>query len=123
VRITATPVVGPGVDWDDPAWPYAHEYRLVNALTRTPVRHETRVRVLSSPDALWLRYECDADRIAATMTRYKDKVWTEGAVEAYLMPLGADYLYEFQVSPLGTRRDLRVDAPGRERQAYVDDWT
>jgi hypothetical protein len=71
---------------------------------------------------LWVRFTCEATDIRATMGRYNDKVWTEGAVEVFLRPPSAHHLFEFQLSPIGTWRDLRVDDPGGAEQFYDDTW-
>lgn len=81
------------------------------------------MRLAEAGGVLWARFECEATAIRATMTRYKDKVWTEGAVEIYLRPDPGGPLFEFQVSPLGTCRDLRVADPGGPEQVFDDSWS
>ena len=108
---------------DDPSWADASVTRLVNARTGTIPVHSTDVRVIDSGSDLWVRFDCAATDIVATMSRYKDRVWTEGAVEVFLRPPGAAFLYEFQLSPIGTRRDLRVDDPGGPAQYCDDSWS
>jgi hypothetical protein len=83
----------------------------------------TRVQTAATPEHLWVRFAAEATDIRATMSRYKDKVWQEGAVEVYLQPPGDPCLYEFQVSPIGTVRDLRVHDPGGPAQVYDDSWS
>ncbi|MEU8825378.1 hypothetical protein [Streptomyces sp. NPDC048636] len=97
--------------------------QLLNA--RTPIHpvHATSVRFADDGAALWAFFDCAATDLRATMTRYKDKVWTEGAVEIFLRPSDATWLAEFQLSPIGTRRDLRVEDPGGGAQTYDDTWS
>jgi hypothetical protein len=57
------------------------------------------------------------------MTRYKDRVWLEDAVEAYVAAPADPHLYEFQVNPIGTARDLRVVEPGSAGQRFDDSWS
>ncbi len=83
----------------------------------------TLVQAASTDGFLWVRFTAEAAEIRVTMTRYKDKVWQEGAVEVYLRPPGDPCLYEFQVSPIGTVRDLRVHDPGGPVQVFDDSWS
>jgi hypothetical protein len=120
--VSAAPASSARIEADDPAWSCAPPVALVKAHEHGDPRHPTTVRLLHSDDMLAIRYVCEADEIIARMTAYKDKVWTEGAVEAYVRPPGSASLYEIQVSPLGTMRDLRVEEPGTEDQVFDDSW-
>ncbi len=101
--ITPIPLCAVGTG-DTPVWP-------------------TEVRVGHTDDALWLHYTCSARTVRATMTRYKERVWLEDAVEAYVAAPGDPNLYEFQVNPIGTARDLRVVDPGARGQRFDDGWS
>jgi hypothetical protein len=83
----------------------------------------TDVRVGHTEDALWLHYTCAAGTVRATMTHYKERVWLEDAVEAYVVAPDDPHLYEFQVNPIGTARDLRVVDPGTPGQHFDDGWS
>jgi hypothetical protein len=83
----------------------------------------TEVRVGHTETALWLHYTCAAWTVRATMTRYKERVWLEDAVEAYVVAPADPHLYEFQLNPIGTGRDLRVTDPGVSQQRFDDGWS
>lgn len=107
----------------DAAWTGITRTTLRDARSGSAPVHKTVVQFAELHDVLWVRFECEATSIRATMTRYKDKVWTEGAVEVYLRPTRDGPLYEFQLSPIGTCRDLRVHDPGGPQQSYDDSWS
>ncbi|MFS0911209.1 carbohydrate-binding family 9-like protein [Microbacterium sp. 179-I 3D2 NHS] len=109
--------------WDDPRWADHPGRSLVDARSGAAPRMPTLVQVAVTPEHLWARFTADAVDIRATLSRYKDKVWQEQAVEIYLRPPGDACLYEFQVSPIGTVRDLRVHDPGGAAQRYDDSWS
>ncbi|MGB3376182.1 MAG: carbohydrate-binding family 9-like protein [Microbacterium sp.] len=118
------------LDGLDPSWRTADgsctgitPILLCDARTGSSPLQSTVVQFFEADGMLWARFECEATTIRATMRRYKDKVWTEGAVEVYLQPAPDGPLYEFQLSPIGTCRDLRVHDPGGSAQAYDDSWS
>jgi hypothetical protein len=107
----------------DQAWVSCPARELVNARSENEaLRFATQVQFATGGGAIWARFRCVAHDISTTMSRYKDKVWTEGAVEVFLRPPNCSDLYEFQLSPIGTKRDLRVVNPGGADQFYDDTW-
>jgi hypothetical protein len=108
---------------DDDLWKGAPEIALRNARTGGALRMPTTAQVVVSQGAVAARFRCAARSVRVTMSRYKDKVWQEGAVEVYLRPPGDPRLYEFQVNPIGTTRDLVVHNPGTAAQAFDDSWS
>jgi hypothetical protein len=108
--------------WMDERWSRIQPTQLVNARDIEAPALATGVRVVCTTGALWAQFVCEATDVRATMSRYNDKVWTEGAVEVFLKPPSAHHLFEFQLSPIGTWRDLRVDDPGGPNQSYDDSW-
>ncbi len=97
--------------------------QLINARSGSALWMSTAVQLVRADDRLVARFVCAARSIRATMTHYKDKVWQEGAVQVYLRPPGDPRLYEFQLSPLGTTRDLLVHDPGTPAQVFDDSWS
>jgi len=113
---------GDGVGLDDHMWQDIDGLDLVLVHDGAPPAFPTRVRLLCTGEHLWVRFDCAADAVTATMTRYNDKVWQEDAAEVFIWPPGDEYLYEFQLSPRGIHRDLRVAAHGSGEQTFDDSW-
>lgn len=107
----------------DELWGGTGPIRLIDARSGLEPVLATEVRLVEATGVLWGRFTCEATDIRATMSRYKDKVWTEGAVEIYLRRGDRGPLFEFQVSPIGTCRDLRVLDPGQANQVFDDSWS
>lgn len=112
----------PPVGIGDPRWNNCRTIELKHARAEEQPVRATFVQFVETSDLLWARFHCIATDIQATMSRYKDKVWQEGAVEIYLQPPSDPALYEFQLSPIGTFRDLRVVDPGSSKQSFDDTW-
>jgi len=108
---------------DDDLWAGARAIPLRNARTGLALRMPTTAQVVVAQGVVAVRFRCAARSVRVTMSRYKDKVWQEGAVEVYLRPPGDSRLYEFQVNPIGTTRDLVVHDPGTAAQAFDDSWS
>ena len=107
----------------DPAWKRNPGRPLVDVRTGAAPGWQTDARLVYTDSALYVRFACCASTVRASMTRYKDKVWQEDAVEVYVRPPGDEYLYEFQVNPIGTTRDLRIlQAGDPDRRAIDDQW-
>lgn len=106
----------------DPLWAGIPGIELVDVASGRRPRWATTLQVAATPDFLWVRYRCRAAEVLATLTRPKDKVWTEDAVELFLWPDGADSLVELQISPRGVVRDLLVHRPFTEQPTFDDSW-
>ncbi len=104
-------------------WEGIASQRLVDVRTGDVPRWPTTVKLVGTSHGLWIRFACAAGTIRATLTQYKDKVWQEDAVEVYLQPPGALPMYEFQLSPIGTYRDLRVVRPSSAGRSFDDTWS
>lgn len=100
----------------------ACERALVLAGSGLPPVWPTTARLTTTEEHVHARFDCRANAVVATMTSYKDKVWMEDAVEMFVWPDGDPYLYEFQLSPAGVCRDLRVADHGGAGQAFDGDW-
>lgn len=108
---------------DAAVWSAVPAIPLVDARSGARPALATAVRFVVGDGFLAARFDCEATDVVVSMSRYKDKVWQEGAVEVYLQPASGAPLYEFQVSPIGTARDLRVLQPGEEAQSFDDAWS
>jgi len=99
-----------------PAIPFDHDWQGNNA---DPQR-ETRVRLLWSPDALYLnflaRYRSITVFADAGPNGRRDQLWDRDVAEVFLQPAGSDprHYKEFEVSPNGFWIDLDI-APGEKR--------
>jgi hypothetical protein len=80
-------------------------------------RLRTAVRVGVRDDALLVRFDGRDDGTVATLTRRDDPLWTEDVYEVFLTPVDPPTLYfEFEVNPLGTLFDARVESPDLVRR-------
>jgi hypothetical protein len=120
VRVTAARWSSPGQGIDDPRWSDVPSGRLVD-LSGGQLVWPTEFRLAWEAERLWVAFACSARSVRATMTRYKDKVWQEDAVEVYVQPPDG-LLCEFQLSPRGVFRDLVVRRPGEPDQEFDDSW-
>jgi alpha-galactosidase len=83
-------------------------------------QRETRVRLLWSPDALYLRFTARYRSITAFSDAEpngrRDQLWDRDVAEVFLQPAGSDprRYKEFEVSPNGFWIDLDI-APGEKR--------
>lgn len=82
-------------------------------------QRETRVKVLWSPQTLYLRFECRYREIFvfpdSEPNGRRDHLWDRDVAEAFLQPAGSrpDAYKEFEVSPNGMWIDLDI-APGQK---------
>src|SRR6185295_2200128 len=82
-----------------------------------PARMQTAVRVCGDEFGLAVRFDCADLSAWGTLTERDDPLWQEEAVEVFLAA-GADdpkRYFEFEVSPLGTLFDARIDNPTSRR--------
>src|SRR5262249_57791480 len=86
---------------------------LLDARTGAPPRLRTALRVGLRGGALCVRYDGRDEGIVATHVRRDAPLWEEDVFEVFLSPgEGAGPLYfEFEVNPLGTLFDARVESP------------
>ena len=106
--------VRPTADFDPAdaaAWTVA-EWVDVPAVDGLP-GHATRAAALYSAAHLYVRFDCDDDRLACSGTLADgDDLWTEDVVELFLWPDERQRLYfEYELSPLG--RELALLVPNR----------
>lgn len=88
------------------------------------VRQTTLARACDDGTALWVRFDCEDDRIVSPHMRRDDPLHEAEVVEVFLSA-GADEpvrYVEFEVSPGGVLFDARIDNPdGRRDTLVVDD--
>jgi alpha-galactosidase len=103
-------------NWENASWiPFDHDWQGKNA---DPQR-ETRVRLLWSPDALYVcflaRYRTITVFDDSEPNGRRDHLWDRDVAEVFLQPAGSDQRHykEFEVSPNGLWIDLEI-APGEK---------
>jgi cellulose/xylan binding protein with CBM9 domain len=71
---------------------------------------------------LLVRFDGRDDRTVATLTKRDDPLWKEDVYEVFLSPLDPPRVYfEFEVNPLGTLFDARVESPDLVRATMCAD--
>ena len=90
---------------------------LRDAVTGRKPRLRTAVRVAFRDGSLVVRFDGRDDGTVATLTRRDEPLWTEDVFEVFLTPADPPALYfEFEVNPLGTVFDARVESPDLVRK-------
>ena len=90
--------------------------RLVDAASGQPPRLATSLRVALRGDALCVRFDGRDEGVVATFRNRDENLWEEDVFEVFLAPVDPPHLYfEFEVNPLGTLFDARVDSPNLVR--------
>jgi hypothetical protein len=97
---------------------------LSDAVTGGAPRLGTAVRVAFRDGALLVRFDGRDDGTVATLIRRDDPLWTEDVYEVFLSSADPPALYfEFEVNPLGTLFDARVESPDLVRKTMRADPT
>lgn len=87
-------------------------FPLVRAADGGPPRLATAVRVARRGGHLLVRFDGRDDGWIATKTRRDDALWKEDVFEVFLASEEPPHTYyEFEVNPLGTLFDARIDSP------------
>ena len=93
--------------------------KLVDARTGQPPRLATALRIGRLGDALCVRFDArdDGTGVVATHRERDAPLWEEDVCEVFLAPEEHSQrrYFEFEVNPLGTLFDARVDSPGLAR--------
>jgi len=90
--------------------------RLVDAQSGEPPRLPTSLRVALRGDTLCVRFDGRDEGVVATYRNRDENLWEEDVFEVFLAPVDPPHLYfEFEVNPLGTLFDARVDSPNLVR--------
>ena len=99
---------------------------LVDARTGEPPRLRTALRIGRRGDVLCVRFDGRDEGVVATHTRRDAPIWEEDVFEVFLSPGEgpAPLYYEFEVNPLGTLFDARVESPdlGRATMRVETAW-
>ncbi|HEX4441419.1 MAG TPA: carbohydrate-binding family 9-like protein [Thermoanaerobaculia bacterium] len=86
--------------------------RLADAVTGRPPRLSTSLRIALRGRTLCVRFDGRDDGSVATYRGHDENLWEEDVYEVFLAPVDPPHLYfEFEVNPLGTTFDARVDSP------------
>jgi hypothetical protein len=89
---------------------------LRDAVTGEPPRLRTSVRVGLRDGALLVRFDGRDDGTVATLRRRDEPLWTEDVYEVFLSPCDPPTVYfEFEINPLGTLFDARIESPDLAR--------
>ncbi len=89
---------------------------LRDARTGEPPRLKTALRIGRRGSVLCVRFDGRDDGVVATHARRDAPLWEEDVFEVFLSPGDpARVYYEFEVNPLGTLFDARVDSPDLSR--------
>ena len=90
---------------------------LRDAATGGEPRLRTTVRVGVRDGALLVRFDGRDLGTVATLTRRDDALWTEDVYEVFLSPFEPPTAYfEFEINPLGTLFDARIESPDLVRK-------
>jgi len=90
--------------------------RLSDAVTGEPPRLRTSVRIGLRDGALLVRFDGRDDGTVATLRRRDEALWTEDVYEVFLSPFDPPTVYfEFEINPLGTLFDARIESPDLAR--------
>ncbi len=99
---------------------------LSDARTGERPRLATAVRVGLRGRTLCVRFDGRDAGVVATRTQRDDALWTEDVFEVFLAPATATptVYFEFEVNPLGTLFDARIESPeGRRESSRVQaEW-
>lgn len=98
---------------------------LRDAATGEPPRRRTALRLGIRGGVLCVRFDGRDGGTVATLTERDAPLWREDVFEIFLSPAEPPRTYfEFEVSPLGTLFDARIESPNLSRQdmRVATDW-
>lgn len=90
---------------------------LSHAVTGESLVQATVVRLVATPHAMWLRFDCADVAPQATLRGHDEPIYTEEVVELFIAQGATTPIRycEFQVNPLNTRFDGMIDNPHEDR--------
>lgn len=96
---------------------------LVRASDGAPPARATRVTLLDDGEQLHVDFDCDDPDPWATLAQRDGPLWQEEVVEVFLAPGRAtpNRYFEFELNPLGTLFDARVECPNGDRRGLAVD--
>lgn len=101
-------------------------FSLRDATTGAAPRLRTAVRVGWRDDVLCVRFDARDEGVVASLTERDAPLWTEDVFEIFVSPHDPPTVYyEFEVNPLSTVFDARVESPDLTRETMRVDpsWT
>ncbi len=106
-------------DWRDAAT----QLVLSNALNGHPQRQATVVRLIATPNNLWVRFDCADVDTWATLTEHDTPLYTEEVVELFIAPGGdtPTHYFELQTNPLNAQFDGIIHNPDEHRNTMTLD--
>jgi hypothetical protein len=88
----------------------------------TAPRLPTALRAGLRGGALAIRFDGRDEGFVGTRTRHDDQLWLEDVYEVFLAPQDPPHVYyEFEVNPLGTTFDARIESPRLTRPTICVD--
>ena len=108
---------------DDEAWKACQPVYLV-PLGGTASREKTAVRVLWSPETLYVAFDCEEPKMAALKLAERQRddkdVWQDASVEVFLNPSNdRENYYQFTVNARGAVSDAAVNSKGGFKRENV----
>ena len=98
---------------------------LTHTVHGTPLKQATTVRIVATPERLWVCFDCaDADAWS-TLTQHDDPIYTEEVVELFIAYGSAvpKRYYELEVNPANVRFDGIINNPDEVRATMSLDTT
>lgn len=107
----------------EPNWKETEAAVLADVVTGEAPRYRTQVQACWSERTLYLRFECEDERVVSPYTKRDDPLFEADVVECFIQPGedGAAY-YEFNISPHNIVFDSRIVCePGKEK-LFQPEW-
>lgn len=108
---------------DERLWKDVPAIHLVDTkLGHTPTL-ATFVQAFWTTEALYIRFDCEDDRIVSTMTKHDDPIYNEDVVEVFISETGAlDTYKEFEQSPTNVLFDAIIHNDLQGNTTALTDW-
>jgi hypothetical protein len=95
-------------DTSSAAWQKA-KWTTINAYSSTPVKYNTRSKILYSPTGIYVLFVCEDKKLTNTMQSDMLDLWEEDVVEIFLQPEpGKPDYFEYEISPLDYELPLLI---------------
>jgi hypothetical protein len=90
-------------NYDKADWSGIDEVSLVNTMTGSQPRLNTKVKAAWNDEFLYVAFSCEDDSINATMTEYNDEIYKEEVIEVFIDDdCDLKTYIEIEVNPLNT---------------------
>lgn len=108
---------------DEELWKEAKSIHLVDTQSGGSPSLMTTVRAFWTSTALLIRFDCEDDRIVATMTEHDDPIYNEDVVEVFISETCAlDTYKEFELSPLNVQFDAIIHNDLHTQKTVNTSW-